>query len=129
LTWYLLFVLTLLSFNLSLKSNFFYKFNYTRIIWSKGYACNYRDIDEMNILIISGTFIVATIAFYIIVRLIVQEEKRHFIQIRKLNLLFYQVYFMKILFIFFFSNSLKSTQKFCLIKFIFSLVKWGSFLC
>jgi hypothetical protein len=60
-----------------------YKFNYTRIVWSKGYKCNYRDIDEMNILIISGSFIVATITFYITVRLIVQEEKRQFIQIRK----------------------------------------------
>ncbi len=53
-------------------------FNYTRIAWSKGYKCNYRDIDEYSIFIISLSFMIATIAFYIVSRLIFTKEKIQF---------------------------------------------------
>jgi hypothetical protein len=62
---------TILNETLNLFEN---KFNYTRISWSKGYKCNYRKIDEANILIISGTFISATTLFYLALRLLYKKE-------------------------------------------------------
>ena len=56
------------SFNL-------FQFNYTRITWSKGYKCNYRDIDEVSVVIISVTTILVTILFYVSVRVCNKTEK------------------------------------------------------
>lgn len=58
-------------------------FNYTRIAWSKGYKCSYRDIDELNILIICGAFTLATVLFYIVSRLMGKEEKKQFVKIHR----------------------------------------------
>lgn len=51
-------------------------FNYTRITWSKGYKCNYRDIDELPVVIISSTAILASILFYVSVR-VCSKKKNH----------------------------------------------------
>ena len=79
----MMFILKLIT-----KQYISFKFNYTRISWSKGYQCNYRDVDEMNVLIISGTVLVLTISFYITVRLMAHEEKRQIIQIRNSQLIY-----------------------------------------
>ncbi|CAF0851881.1 unnamed protein product [Brachionus calyciflorus] len=66
-------------------------FNYTRIAWSKGYKCNYRQIDEINILIISGFVVGLTIIFYLVVGLRKIEEKREVLKIsRKRSYIFAQ---------------------------------------
>lgn len=51
-------------------------FNYTRITWSKGYKCSYRDIDELYVNLISGFVITLTLGFYVLVRLISRKEAR-----------------------------------------------------
>jgi hypothetical protein len=58
-------------------------FNFTRISWSKGYKCNYRNIDEYSILIIASSFTLATVAFYMISRLINTKEKIEFATISR----------------------------------------------
>ena len=51
------------------------KFNYTRITWSKGYKCNYRNIDELNVVMINGAVLVFTALFYIFVRVVHRKDK------------------------------------------------------
>jgi hypothetical protein len=58
-------------------------FNFTRISWSKGYKCSYRNIDEYSILIIALTFTLATVTFYIMSRLINTKETIEFATISK----------------------------------------------
>lgn len=53
-------------------------FNYTRITWSKGYKCNYRDIDELRVVLISSFTILATILFYVSIPVIHKKEKQLF---------------------------------------------------
>ena len=67
-------------------------FNFTRISWSKGYKCSYRNIDEYSILIIALSFTVATVAFYIISRLINTKETIEFAIISKFTILIYSIY-------------------------------------
>jgi len=50
-------------------------FNYTRITWSKGYKCNYRNIDELNVVMINGAVLVFTTLFYIFVRVVHRKDK------------------------------------------------------
>jgi hypothetical protein len=60
-------------------------FNYTRIAWSKGYKCNYRDIDELNVFLISGSFTLATVLFYILMRIFNKKEEFQVLKMRNLN--------------------------------------------
>ncbi len=54
-------------------------FNYTRIKWSKGYKCNYKNPDTIYFKIISSIAAAMTIAFYMLAKLHgVREEKRQF---------------------------------------------------
>lgn len=55
-------------------------FNYTRVTWSKGYECNYRDFDELNVVLISSFTILASIVFYFLMPVIAEKEKRYFVK-------------------------------------------------
>jgi len=66
-------------------------FNYTRIAWSKGYKCSYRQIDELNIFLISGSFAVATVLFYILMRIFNKKEEFQVLKMRNFCFSFYLV--------------------------------------
>lgn len=55
-------------------------FNYTRITWSKGYECNYRDFDTLNVTLISCLTILFPIVFYFSMLAMAKKEKRYFIR-------------------------------------------------
>ena len=59
-------------------------YNYTRIAWSKGYKCNYREIDELNLFLISGTFTAATVGFYILMRIFNKKEEFRVLKMRNI---------------------------------------------
>ncbi len=58
-------------------------FNYTRITWSKGYRCNYKNPDTIYFKIISGTVAVMTIAFYILTKVCGVKEEKQFVSIHR----------------------------------------------
>ena len=65
-------------------------FNYTRIAWSKGYKCSYRDIDELNVFLISGSFTLATVLFYILMRIFNKKEEFQVLKMRNLNFFYFK---------------------------------------
>lgn len=52
-------------------------------MWSNGYKCNYRNADTLDVYLISGSFIIGTILFYIILRLCGEKQERTFAMICK----------------------------------------------
>jgi hypothetical protein len=45
-------------------------------MWSNGYKCNYRNADKLDIYLISGSFIIGAILFYITLGLCGVKEQR-----------------------------------------------------
>lgn len=50
--------------------------NYTRVIWSKGYQCSYRDPDAINCLVIVTAFTLLTSSFYILMKIFGRKEPK-----------------------------------------------------
>jgi len=84
--WFSNFIYNFSKSKIIIFNYYYFKFNYTRISWSKGYKCNYRDIDEINVILISVSVGLITVCFYIAVRLLSKKETKLFEEKKKTSI-------------------------------------------